>query len=373
MADANMLEMSDEDIIKMVDSDLPTDVEEDDSVEQEVAPVEQEEAEEAEESDNTEEEETEEDADEPEEEDTAEDESESDETDSEESEEDSKEEDNTSEASQQLKELYAPFKANGKEMAVDNIADARQLMQMGANYNKKMQGLKPNLKLLKMLENNSLLDEGKLSYLIDLSNKDPDAIAKLLKESGLDPLDIDVEKGSSEYKPKTSPVSDAQVELDNVLEDLQSTPTYHETLDIVSNKWDNSSKQVLVKNPKFITLINSQVADGTYKQISTIMDKERALGRLEGLSDIEAYKQIGDALYERGELVSQRGAPRAEAGKPLVIKGASKVRDEQKLKNQKRSAAATNKPAAAKAVPKDFNPLALSDEEFEKTVSSKFL
>ena len=54
--------------------------------------------------------------------------------------------------------LTQSFKANGKEIAVANVDEAISLMQMGANYNKKMAALKPNLKLLKLLENNKLLD-----------------------------------------------------------------------------------------------------------------------------------------------------------------------------------------------------------------------
>src|SRR5690606_38757650 len=87
--------------------------------------------------------------------------------------------------------LFAPFKANGKEMVVDNVDDAVALMQMGANYNKKMAALKPNLKLLKLLENNNLLSEEKIGFLIDLDKKNPAAIGKLLKDSGIDPLDVD--------------------------------------------------------------------------------------------------------------------------------------------------------------------------------------
>lgn len=72
---------------------------------------------------------------------------------------------------QEYKRILAPFKANGKEVEVKSVDDAITLMQMGANYQKKMAALKPNLKILKILENNGLLDEGKLSFLIDLDKR----------------------------------------------------------------------------------------------------------------------------------------------------------------------------------------------------------
>ena len=41
-----------------------------------------------------------------------------------------------------------------------------------------------------MLENAGITDENQLAYLIDLSNKNPQAIQKLVKDSGIDPLDM---------------------------------------------------------------------------------------------------------------------------------------------------------------------------------------
>jgi len=96
----------------------------------------------------------------------------------------------------EYKRLLTPFKANGREIAVKSVDDAIALMQMGANYNKKMAALKPNLKLMKMLENNGLLSEDKIGFLIDLEKKNPAAINKLVKDSGIDPMDLDAEKVS---------------------------------------------------------------------------------------------------------------------------------------------------------------------------------
>jgi len=58
-----------------------------------------------------------------------------------------------------FKKVTAPFKANGVDMQVKDPDDVVRLMQMGANYQKKMSQLKPNLKLIKLLENNELLDK----------------------------------------------------------------------------------------------------------------------------------------------------------------------------------------------------------------------
>src|SRR5215207_849386 len=76
-----------------------------------------------------------------------------------------------------MAEVLKPFKANGREMSVTSPEEVRTLMQQGANYNKKMQGLKPHLALVKQLEQNNLLSDEKIGFLIDLSKKNPEAMA----------------------------------------------------------------------------------------------------------------------------------------------------------------------------------------------------
>ena len=179
----------------------------------------------------------------------------------------------------EYEKLLAPFKANGKDIKVDSVEEATKLMQMGANYTKKMVELKPHLKMIKMLQKNKLMDEGQLNYLIDLSNKEPQAIAKLIKDSGIDPLDIDQE--STEYTPKNYAVSDKEVNLDEVLGQIESTPTYEKTLDIVGNKWDDSSKEILSDKPQMIVQINDHMANGIYDKIVAEIDKQQMFGGLQ--------------------------------------------------------------------------------------------
>lgn len=269
--------------------------------------------------------------------------------------------------------LTAPFIANGREMSVKSVDDAIALMQMGANYNKKMAALKPNLKLMKMLEANGLMSEEKINFLIDLEKKNPDAINKLIKDSGLDPLELDTEKADG-YKPTQRTVTDNDLELDSVLDEIQNTPSYKRTIEVVANEWDAKSKQIVGANPQLLRVINSHVQSGIYDLITAEVESERVFGRLSGLSDIEAYRQVGDAIQARGgfDHLSAQGQQTKPAA-PAVLKPTPKKVDEQKL-NEKRRAASAAKPAAAPAAPaKDFNPLALSDDEFSKLGNPKFM
>lgn len=261
----------------------------------------------------------------------------------------------------EYEKILAPFTANGKQMQVQSAEEAITLMQMGANYNKKMAALKPNLKLLKLLENNNLLSEEKLSFLIDLDKKNPDAISKLVKDSGLDPLEMDVSK--SEYKPKTYTVDDRELELDAVLEKIQDTPTFQKTLDVVSNKWDGPSKQIVAATPQLIEVINSHMQSGVYDLISTEVERERMLGRLNGMSDIDAYRHVGEAMHNRGAF----NTPAKSAAKPAERQPITpKPKADDAAVRAKKLAASTPKAAAPVKIDQDFNPLALSDEDFAK-------
>ncbi|MCM2973730.1 hypothetical protein [Larsenimonas suaedae] len=268
--------------------------------------------------------------------------------------------------------LLGTFKANGRDMQVQNVDEAIQLMQMGANYTKKMAALKPNLKVMKLLENNNLLDESKLGYLIDLEKKNPEAIQKLIKDSGIDPLDIDTQKESG-YTPTDYSVDDKALELDSVLDEIQETPTYQQLLDVVGKQWDGPSQQVIADNPQLLSVINNHMASGIYDQIVNEVERERMFGRLSGISDLEAYRQVGDRLHSEGKFAApdNSGQQQSPAAEPPKTAPAPKAPDPA-LKSKKRAAAGSPR-TAPKSKPAEFNPLSMSDEDFEKQIDSRFM
>lgn len=298
-------------------------------------------------------------------EDAPEEEEESDDQKEEESEQDDSKD---SEAQKQLDELYAPFQANGREMKISNVAEARQLMQMGANYNKKMAAIKPFMRTGRMLENNGLLDEDKLSFLIDLHNKEPKAISKLLADSKIDPMDIDLDDGVGYTPNKSHAVSDSEVELSEVINELKGSDGFDKTLDVVTDSWDKKSQQIVVENPHLMRVIHDHVSTGVYDQITDIVEKERTFGRLSGLSDIEAYRQVSE------QLASQVNAKPQEAAHTKEVKNTNTNAKQNPNLNKKKRAAGSPKsaPAPKKASLKDFNPLGMNDEDFEKEFSKHF-
>jgi len=265
----------------------------------------------------------------------------------------------------EYEKLTTPFKANGVDIQVKDTDEIISLMQMGANYHKKMASLKPSLKIMKLLERHELLDESKLGYLIDLSKKDPAAITKLIKDSGIDPLAIDTEADSN-YTPKTHRISDTEMALETVLESIQSTPTYARTLKVVSETWDDSSRNTIAADPKIISIINEHIGNGIFDKVYSEVERARSFGKLVGVSDFEAYKQMGDYMHSQGQL----GQPNAPAPKVTIDTTKSKESDDARKAKKKAATATTSKSTPTAKMPSNI--LSLSDDDFNKLPATAY-
>lgn len=268
--------------------------------------------------------------------------------------------------------IMAPFKANGKEIKLENPDEAIRLMQMGANYTKKLQALQPNMKLLKMLENNNLLEESKLSFLIDLEKKNPAAIQKLVKDAGIDPMDIDTGSEST-YKPSSHAVSDAEFRFTDTIKEVASDPVGKSLIIDINKTWDDSSKQALWEDPDLLPILREQRENGVFDKISGEITKRQTLGTL-SLNEpfIHAYLKVGKEMDAKGLLVPATASAQATSpGQPSQNK-VLETRTARRTKvtnSDKARAASPVRTSGSKTVSQDFNPLAMSDEEFEKNTA----
>lgn len=256
--------------------------------------------------------------------------------------------------------IMTPFKANGKLIALKTPEEAIQLMQMGANYTRKMQAIAPYKKTLLMLENNGLLDEDKLSFLIDLDKKNPEAIKKLIKDAGIDPMDIDTST-EPQYKEGSHKVSNEEAAFMTVLDDLKQSQDGMQTIKEINSNWDDASKNILWSSPNIMRTIHQQRENGVYQLIVDEMERQRTLGNISPETPfLVAYKQIGDALVAN----KQKTVPQPVAVKAKTVK-TSTVKN-----NEKAKAAAPNR--TTPSAPKRFiNPLAMSDEDFLKQMKDR--
>lgn len=267
--------------------------------------------------------------------------------------------------------VMAPFQANGKTIALQSVDEAVQLMQMGANYTRKMQSIAPHRKVLMMLEANSLLDEGKLSRLIDLDKKNPDAIRALVKESGIDPMDIDVH-GDSSYTPGNHAVPDEAVAFQTVLEEVNSTPAGQETVRMITDSWDPASKAELWKDPSILALMNQQRNAGVYDRVATEIERQRTIGAIPAtVSFLDAYREIGTRMTQAGAFSDlQAGQTQAAPAQQLPV-ATRVVAPKPAVAHSAKAAAAAPTRAAPKRAETFINPLALSDDEFMKQFGNR--
>lgn len=264
------------------------------------------------------------------------------------------------------KAVMAPFKANGREVAPTSPEEAVRLMQMGANYTRKMQSLKPNLRMLRMLESNGLLDEDKLSFLIDLDKKQPAAIQKLLHDGKVDPMDIDPSAAPT-YRPGNYKVSDQEMGFRDALETVQSNEGGAETIRTVNSTWDQASKNELYGEPSLLVTIDNHRSAGIYDVIAAEVERRKLFGDFQNVPFIHAYKAVGDELHTQGKLVPRGGpAPAAQTPAPKPAPQALETRPARPRKPAvPRDAvkAVASAPGKAPASRKSFDPLSMSDEE----------
>lgn len=266
------------------------------------------------------------------------------------------------------KQIMAPFKANNKDFTPSSPEEAIRLMQMGANYTKKMQALTPNLKLMRMLDNNGLLEESKINFLIDLNRKDAGAIQKLLHESKIDPLDLSTSEDPA-YTPGNHSVTDQEMAFHESLGDILSAPGGRDTVQMINTQWDRASKEAIYKEPAILAIMHEQRGNGIFDRISAEIDRQKILGNLTNVPFIQAYKSVGDTLHSQGLLVpSAASAAIVPQNNPAPIQQARVLETRTaapkvQVSNDAAARAASPTKAAAKAAPVNFDPFAMTDAE----------
>lgn len=259
----------------------------------------------------------------------------------------------------QVDQMLEPIEVGDLKLNIESVDEARRLMQVGIEAQKKLADMQPKKKLLSMLEAKGLTDLNKLNHMIDLFDKKPEAIAKFLKDAEIDPMDIDTES-STEYSPEDHSPSDEAVVLDDILSEVKTTPTGEKMLSNIQ-KWDTKSVDFLVQNPQTLKLLNQHVASGIYDQVMSEISKRKIFGQVDGMADYELYHKVGTELAEKGAFDS-KSAAKVDTKKitPLTSK-------ETERKNQKKaSKAPKGKPAQQTDVDRLFD---LSDEDYLKVIT----
>lgn len=245
------------------------------------------------------------------------------------------------------KNIFKPFKANGKEITPKTVEDVISLMQMGANYTKKMQLMAPMKRAVESLDKAKIGEED-LNFLIDIHNGNVEAIKKLLQKHNVDPFELDLE--TTNYVPNNNIASDSDVEFSDVLKDVQASLPRIQT--ILTDTWDAKSKQAVLKDPNLMRALHEEIEMGRFDEVQNRLEQERMFGRYKGVSDVQAYIDIVTKMVN-------------EQRKPTAQKQEKPVTNTKTL-NKTKAAPVRSKPKNQGTTMTVKDLYSMSDEEFEK-------
>lgn len=284
--------------------------------------------------------------------------------------EDNKEDEDDSQVVQKYK-----VKADGQEFEFtpDEIMDKfPSIFGQAMNYTKKMQAIKPWRKTIDAIEE-AKLEHNDINLMIDVLKGDKDAIAEVLKRTGVDTLDLDTD-GDSKYIAKDYGRDENALAIKDIVDSISNDEAYPTTQNILSNQWDERSIQEMTENPEMINLLHVDVQSGMYDTIAPIANKLKVYdgGRK---SDLDYYKDAARQHFNelsRLEALQQDNVnreaeqQRQEQQQERVerVKADTAKREATKKASAKRKAAAPSTNSVGKAGVVDY--LDDSDEAFDE-------
>ncbi len=281
------------------------------------------------------------------------------------------------------------YKANGKEFEFtdDEIFDQfGKVFGQAMNYTQKMQAIAPYRSIIETVKEQGFTQED-MNLMVDVLKGDKQALAAVMKRTGIDALDVDTEAGES-YRPKNYGRNDTELAIQDIVEEIGKDPEYPVTYHIVEKQWDNKSRETFVKNPDLIKELHIDVRNGVFDKVSPIAMKMKVLdgGRK---SDLESYVEAGRQYYAEQAKASQYEQANAQRLAKLEAENSakeaaereriSKAKAEQAKRDSaqdavaKRKAAAPTTTRADKKTVTDY--LDENDEEYEawyKKLQDKF-
>ena len=265
------------------------------------------------------------------------------------------------------------FKANGREykFTQDEImAQFPKIFGQAMDYTKKTQAMKPWRKTIDAIEE-AKLGHDEINLMIDVMKGNKEAIAEVLKRTGVDSLEIDTE--NSKYTPNDYGRDDKALAIKDIIEEISVDREYETTHKVLSKEWDEKSFNKMTDNPELIRLLHNDVKSGTFDKVQAVAEKIKVFDR--GLkTDLEYYElasmEIAQQYQEEQrrayDVERQRLDREARLAKQAEIERVRKTQERQKeveVKAVERKAAT---PTSRKAVSsKVVDYLDDSDEAFE--------
>lgn len=266
-------------------------------------------------------------------------------------------------------------KANGQEyeFTLDEMkSQFGSIFAKAQDYTKKTQALKEYRRTIDIVQNAGLSDND-LNLFADVLKGDKDAIAAVLKRTGVDALDLDVENVN--YAPKNYGRNDTELAIKDIVDDISADKEYVITHNILEKQWDSKSREKFIEDPNMIRGLHIDVKSGLYDKLNPIMQKLKIYDG-NSKSDLEYYFMAHDqykdsqreasSKAEKAELARiENQAKETEATKVNTVKAKIAQQVATKEASVKRKAAAPTKKAAGTSKINYLNDDP-SDEEVEE-------
>ncbi len=306
--------------------------------------------------------------------------------------EESEDESENTDAEPNYKEFYekvalAKFTANGKE--VEGFKDPEDLIraqQMLHGYSDKMKVFKEYKPFLKALEERNLTsDTDKFNLAMSLLDGDSEAIKKVLKEKGIDPMELDLE--DIKYAPKNNLPSAAQMQIEETYEQAENLGIGDTFNRVVTKDWDLESVKELVSNTAVKNDLLQHLKDGTYDLVQSEVQRMELLdstGALSGMTSVDKYrvavgrlqKQQTQAPVQKTPVVDNTAALEAEKAKQeaeFKAKAAEKAKREQEAAEARKKAASVSKKKVVKKATPAPKLEELKGDEFRNAFKSMLM
>jgi len=202
---------------------------------------------------------------------------------------------------------FKDLKVDGQMIPINSLDELYTLASGGGNLTQKYQKLAKGKKSLSIMDEHGLT-EADLSLLIEARNGNKDALASLVKQSGIDYMDM-TDEVDENYRPGQYIPSDESMNLKSVQDEISVDKEYAITQNVVNNLMDERSQNMLVENPMYIKGLHMDIKSGAYEATQANATK---LKMMDGgmRPDMEYYIQA--AQNAQGQPQQQEPSPQEE-------------------------------------------------------------
>ena len=247
------------------------------------------------------------------------------------------------------------FKANGKEYTFtpeEMMAQFPKVFGQAMDYTKKTQALKPWRKTIDAIESANLSHD-QINLMIDVFKGDKNAIAEVMRRTGVDALDLDTE--NNVYTPKDYGRDETALAIKDIVDEISSDKEFNITQQILNKEWDDRSFSELTRDPELIKLLHIDVKSGTYDKVQPIAEKLKVFDRGRK-SDLEYYKQAAGEYFREIDEAQRREQAMEEQRQLREAKAARQAELERvRITQAKQEAVKTQAVARKAAAPTKSN------------------